>query len=213
MHSYKLIRAAMSELLRSAIGGNPEAGRRLKSFASWAVSGEVDAYLLGWRPTEGEGRQLYSKTALLPDVAEYTPLMRDRAFRFITAFEQIEKAGSVGKPVECFVPLWNARLFFEILELFESRWIGAQEGAETKDIEVVLEGIIVSATGMHHFETGNIFGAMSMLRGAEHTLGLSKAEIGFDISQLQKVIGSLAEDIERGRLNNFRDMKTQHILT
>jgi hypothetical protein len=51
------------------------------------------------------------------------------------------------------------------------------------------------------------------LRGAEHTLGLSKAEIGFDLPQLQKVIGALAEDIERGRLNNFRDMKTQHLLT
>ncbi len=213
MHPYKLIRAAMSELLRTAITGNAEAGRRLKSFASWAVTGEVDAYLLGWRPTEGEGRQLYSKTGLLPDLAEFTPLMRDRAFRFITAFEQIEKADTIGNPVECFKPLWNARLFFEILELFESRWIGSQEGVESEDVETVLEGIIVSATGMHHFETGNVFGAMSMLRGAEHTLGLAKAEIGFDIPQLQKVIGTLAEDIERGRLNNFKDMKTQHLLT
>lgn len=213
MHPYKLIRAAMSELLRAAISGNAEAGRRLKSFASWAITGEVDAYLLGWRPTEGEGRKLYSKVGLLQDVAEFTPLMRDRAFRFMTAFEQIEKAGSLGKPVESFVPLWNARLFFEILELFESRWIGSQEDVDAEDVEIVLEGIIVSATGMHHFETGNVFGAMSMLRGAEHTLGLAKAEIGFDTVQLQKVIATLAEDIERGRLNNFRDMKTQHLLT
>jgi hypothetical protein len=213
MHPYKLIRAAMSELLRAAISGNAEAGRRLKSFASWAITGEVDAYLLGWRPKEGEGRKLYSKVGLLPDVAEFTPLMRDRAFRFMTAFEQIEKAGSLGNPVESFVPLWNARLFFEILELFESRWIGSQEDVDAEDVEIVLEGIIVSATGMHHFETGNVFGAMSMLRGAEHTLGLAKAEIGFDTVQLQKVIATLAEDIERGRLNNFRDMKTQHLLT
>jgi uncharacterized protein len=141
---------ALAAFCRSAEGEvGPAAAERLVSLGWFAPSGPGRVRLLG---AHGPYRDALCRRATAAAAMPASPPPAERG----TLDELLDRVGRLA----------DAGLFFEVHELLEPTWFRAQ-GAE----RVGLQGLIQVAVALHHRDTGNREGALSLL-----TEGLAKLE-------------------------------------
>lgn len=134
------LRNRLAGLILAALR-EPAAREELRRLAP----GEGDA-LAGWlAPDEGAWAAPLAERALAASRAlEARPLRADG----VPLATALEDAGM----------LWDARLYFEVHELLEPAWSGAE--GETRE---ALQGLIQAAVGYQHLANGNLRGARALL--------------------------------------------------
>jgi uncharacterized protein len=141
---------ALAAFCRSADGEvGPAAAERLVSLGWFAPSGPGRVRLLGAHATHRDA--LCQRAAAAAAMLAAPPAAECGALD-----ELLNRAGRLA----------DAGLYFEVHELLEPTWFRA-EGAE----RVGLQGLIQVAVALHHRDTGNREGALSLL-----TEGLAKLE-------------------------------------
>lgn len=93
-------------------------------------------------------------------------------------------------PIEEAIRLFNGEYFFEAHEVLEDVW--RQERGESR---LFLQGLIQVCAAYHHFQNGNLVGAMTLLeRGAEKMRKYPSEYLGINAGRL---IGQVDEDRAR----------------
>ena len=83
-------------------------------------------------------------------------------------------------PIQEAIRLFNETYFFEAHEVLEEVW--RQERGEPR---LFLQGLIQVCAGFHHFQNGNLVGAITLLqRGADKMRRYPERYLGFDTGQL-----------------------------
>jgi predicted metal-dependent hydrolase len=100
-------------------------------------------------------------------------------------------------PIQEAIRLFNDRYFFEAHEVLEEVW--RQEHGESR---LFLQGLIQVCAAYHHFQNGNLIGAITLLeRGADKMRRYPGRYLGFDSAGL---IGNIdrnrkrVQEIQRG---------------
>ncbi len=92
------------------------------------------------------------------------------------------------------IQLFNERAFFDAHEVLEDVWreAPAQERA-------FLQGVIQIAVALHHYSTGNLAGASSVLaRGEKNLTGYGDAHSGIDVAALRQDVRKWRDALARG---------------
>ena len=98
-------------------------------------------------------------------------------------------------PVAEGVRLFNEAYFFEAHEVLEEVW-----HLERGEPRLFLQGLIQVCAGYHHFQNGNLVGAITLLqRGADKMRGYPPRYLGIDAARL---IGQL--DRDRARIEGMQ---------
>ena len=86
----------------------------------------------------------------------------------------------LARGITCF----NRGLFFECHEVLEQIWL-----AETPEEKPFYQGLIQVAAGFHHFQSGNLAGARSLLRqGLEKLAAYPSEHHGMDLAGLRALL-------------------------
>jgi len=100
-------------------------------------------------------------------------------------------------PIQEAIRLFNDRFFFEAHEVLEEVW--RQEHGEPR---LFLQGLIQVCAGYHHFQNGNLVGAITLLqRGADKMRRYPPRYLGIDAAGLiAHIVGNRerVEAIQRG---------------
>ncbi len=93
------------------------------------------------------------------------------------------------------IRLFNEEYFFEAHEHLEDLW-----RAERGEPRAFLQGLIQVCAAFHHFQNGNLSGAVNLLgRGADKMRTYPAAYMGFDAAGLIARVDAARERIERMR--------------
>ena len=100
--------------------------------------------------------------------------------------------------------LFNRREFFEAHEVLEDVWRAAPG-----DEKLFLQGLIQLAVGLHHYSTGNLAGATSLLaRGNRNLARYPETFAGIELSDLRCAADQCRQTLARGeRLHSFPEIK------
>jgi len=101
----------------------------------------------------------------------------------------VESGGRQGlDPIEEAIRLFNTEYFFEAHEVLEDVW-----HVERGDSRLFLQGLIQVCAAYHHFQNGNLVGAITLLeRGADKMRRYPPRYLGFDA-------GKLISEVDRDR--------------
>ena len=92
------------------------------------------------------------------------------------------------------IELFNRGEFFEAHEVLEDVWRAAPAAEK-----LFLQGMIQVAVGLHHYRTGNVAGAQSVLARAAGNLAQPPAErAGVDVEALREAAFKWSEALARG---------------
>jgi uncharacterized protein len=102
------------------------------------------------------------------------------------------------------VELFNRGEFFEAHEVLEDVWRAAPVGEK-----LFLQGLIQLAVGLHHYSTGNLVGASSLLARGNRNLGTYPQRFGgIELADLRSATDDCSQALERGeRLQAFPRIK------
>jgi hypothetical protein len=135
--------------------------------------------------------------ALLAVHAPHAEAVAAHAARALAAAGNSGGAAATGTARACGVAaaLWNERLFFEVHEVLEAVWKGAQ-GAERQ----ALQGLIQIAVAFHHLAHGNRRGARTLLaEGRARLGGVSDATLpALDVFRLLRETAAWEAALARG---------------
>ena len=149
----------------------------------------------------GHARELAASTLFLPagdgvrlreDLAGDLEALRERASRFAAALAGVGPtpipSSDPARAVAVAAILFEHRLFFEVHEILEPPWQGAQG-----DEREILQGLIQVAVGLHHHENDNLRGAISLLADGNAKLFAHVPEaFGIDLASLCRDVESFA---------------------
>jgi len=99
----------------------------------------------------------------------------------------------VHDPIEEGLRLFNEGYFFEAHEVLEDVW-----HRERGEPRLFLQGLIQVCAGFHHYQSGNLRGAMALLaRGIEKIRRYPERYLGFDTRRLVSDLEDARRRIER----------------
>jgi uncharacterized protein len=92
--------------------------------------------------------------------------------------------------------LFNRGQFFEAHEVLEDVWRAAPA-----DQKLFFQGLIQLAVGLHHYSTGNLVGARSLLARGNRNLGrYPKKFAGIKLAELRAAAEACRHHLENGNL-------------
>ncbi len=98
-------------------------------------------------------------------------------------------------PIREGIRLFNEGFFFEAHEILEQAW-----RAERGEPRLFLQGLIQVCAGFHHFQNGNLNGALELLqRGSDKMREYPNHYLGFDAEALLARVAEARERMERVR--------------
>jgi predicted metal-dependent hydrolase len=193
-----VLRDRLAEWCLAALA-NPAAEPLLEALVAFARRASHGGLALGlsrdeWRLLDGSG--LFERSGqglrLRREFAADLDSLRRRAARFAEALAAC-RSGCGPPPGDdrglpwmlcAAAALFNARLFFEVHELLENCWRGA-EG----DLKTFLQGLIQVAVGLHHQQSGNLRGAIALLDEGNAKLARFGAEAyGWELREFREGI-------------------------
>lgn len=200
-HPPLLLRDALAELFVEASRGDADADAGLRELEAWAGGAKPGPALCRRRAEDG-AVLFHQADGLVEPFTSLADWVRDRARRFAAARAWIRADASEGDAVACARAAWDAGLFFEVHELLEPEWLGA-EGERRQ----TLQGLIMAGGALHHLCEANPAGARGLLRKAIDRLDGASDMLGLELVAFARGLGALADDVDHGRVRQIADVR------